>query len=87
MNDKNRERFKWLAVFVFGLSLFLMLVMSVILYHNISFANQLAEILGHSISNNQRLAISLALGFIAELLFSISAYFLLLKIFSKRLDR
>jgi len=87
MSDTKRERFKWLALFAFAFGLFLLLAVSSALYHSTSFADRLAQIFGRSVSDTQRLAVSLAVGFVVELVFLVSAYLLLSKISPKRSDR
>ena len=83
MKSTNRKRLKWLAVFLFGFSLFLMLAVAAVLFHSPYFADRLAQILGHPVSEYQRLAVSLAVGFVVELVFMGSAYLL----FPKGSDR
>ena len=83
MKPTNRERLKWLVVFLFGFSLFLMLAVAEVLFHNAHFANRLAQFIGHPASEYQRLAVSLVIGFVVELVFMGLAYLL----FPKRSDR
>jgi hypothetical protein len=75
-SDTKREFIKWLAVFIFGLGLAIMLVVAAVLYRSTSFAGHLAHAVGHEVSENQRLAASLCVGLIAELLFMVTAYLL-----------
>ena len=72
----KRARLKWLAVFIFGFSMFVMLAVSVVLFHSASFAVRLAQIAGHTLGENQRLAVSLGIGIFAGLLIMVTAYLL-----------
>ena len=74
--DTKRERLKWLAVFILGFSMVVMLAVSVVLFHSASFAARLAQVAGHTMSENQRLAASLGVGIIAELIIMVTAYLL-----------
>ena len=74
--DATRVRLKWLAVFIFGFSLFLMLAVSAILFHSTSFSDQLTKIVGQSVSENTRLAVSLGIGLAVECVVLITAYLL-----------
>ena len=87
MSDTKQERFKWLALFTFAFGLFLLLAVSSVFYNSASFADRLVQIFGRSVTDTQRLAVSLAVGFVVELVFLISAYLLLSKISPKRSER
>jgi len=77
MSAKTKpERLKWLAVFIFGLSLAIMLAVSKFLFHSTSFAHRLNEVAGHPLSENQRLAVSLGVGILAGLILMVTAYLL-----------
>jgi len=80
--DAKRERLKWLAVFIFGFSMVVMLAVSVALFQSASFAARLAQVAGHTLSENQRLAASLGIGVFAGLVIMVTAYLL----FPKRRD-
>jgi len=69
-------RLKWLAVIVFGFSLFLMLAVSALLFHSTTFSDRLTQIVGHSVGENARLAVSLGIGLVAEFIVLVSAYLL-----------
>jgi len=74
--DTKRACLKWLAVFILGFSMFVMLAVSVVLFHSASFATRLAQVVGHTLSENQRLAVSLGIGVFAELVIMATAYLL-----------
>jgi hypothetical protein len=74
--DATRVRLKWLAVFIVGFSGFIMLAVSAILFHSTSFSDELTKFVGHSVSENTRLAVSLGIGLAAQLVVLISAYLL-----------
>jgi hypothetical protein len=80
--DAKRDRLKWLAVFIFGFSMVVMLAVSVALFHSASFADRLAQVAGHTLSDIQRLAASLGIGVFAGLVIMVTAYLL----FPKRRD-
>lgn len=82
MPDSKRARLKWLALFVFGFSLFVMLAMSAGSFRSTSLADRLAKVVGHQVSENVRLAASLGIGLAAEFVVLASAYLL----FPKRRD-
>ncbi len=74
--ETRRARLRWLAVSVYGISLFLMLAVSAALFRSASFADQLARFVGHPVSVNQRLAASLGIGLAIELAILVVAYLL-----------
>jgi hypothetical protein len=53
-----------------------MLAVSAILFHSTSFADGLTHIAGQVVTENQRLAVSLAVGVVVEIVFMVSAYLL-----------
>jgi hypothetical protein len=67
-------RLKWLAVFLYGLSNLLIVIVSATLFRSTSFANQLARIAGHVVDENLRLVVSVSAGIAAGLVVMVSAY-------------
>ncbi len=75
-NDAKRVRLKWLALCIFGCGLVIMLAVSAILFHSVSFGDRLTHSAGQVVTENQRLAVSLAVGLGVEIVFMVLAYLL-----------
>lgn len=59
-----------------GCGLVIMLAVSAILFHSVSFGDRLTRRPGQVVTENQRLAVSLAVGLGVEIVFMVLAYLL-----------